>query len=221
MTASPCCPPTFGRSFEAGKGPHGRRTENRRRLFPGAAHRCRQAPGGYARRRPEEIRGTEEAVNAAGGGGGRRGGWTARLLDRRGGPSRRSWSPATSSPAATPSGRRRTSPCNPVGPSRRRRSISARTNRGLLRLAHGPRKSDLRARGRQSPLAMAFRRGLGKDPQRFRQAGRDAHQPAAAGLARRRIRGAQLQHEGDAPPHRHLRDLQARLGGRPPSATAK
>ena len=100
---------------------------------------------------------------------------TARLLDRGGGPRAASWRRATSSPAAIPSGPRRTSPCEPGWPfAPAEDRFPRRPDRGLLRLADRPGKSAVRARGRESPLAMALRRRPAKDLQRFRHAGRHA-----------------------------------------------
>ena len=47
---------------QAGEGTHRRGAEDRRRLFPGAAHRRRQDPGGHASRRPEEVQGAAGAA---------------------------------------------------------------------------------------------------------------------------------------------------------------
>ena len=166
-----------GHHPQAGEGPHRRGAEDRRRLFPGAAHRCRQDPGGHAAGRPKKYKELQAGgQRRRGGGGGRRGGgglpafWTVEV-DRAEGAGDELHPDQRRSRAAG------------EGQARGARlAVRAREDRfprwpdrSLLRLADRARESDVRARGRQSPLAMALRRRLAKDLQRFRQAGRHAH----------------------------------------------
>ena len=63
-------------------------------------------------------------------------------------------------------------------------------------------------------VAMAFRRRLAEDVQRFRRAGRQAVQSRVARLAGVGVCGAQVQHEADAPADGDVRRLQAGVGSR-------
>ena len=114
-------------------------------------------------------------VNQAGGGGGRRGGGApAGLLDRGVGSRREAGEelhPDQRRPRAAREGQ--------AGGARmavraRQDRFPRRPHRDLLRLADRAGESDVRARRREPPLAVALWRGPAKELQRFRQARRIA-----------------------------------------------
>ena len=114
-------------------------------------------------------------LNQAGGGGG--GGAAAAACRRFGpwkwtGPAKRRR--ATSSPAAIPSGPRRTTRRARLAVRARRNRFPRRPHRSVLRLADRAGESAVRPRGRQPPLAVALRRRPAEEPQRLRQARRHA-----------------------------------------------
>ena len=139
----------------------------------------------------------------------------AGVLDRGSRPRRRSWRRATSSPAATPSGRRRTTRSSPAGPSRRRDRLPRRPGRSFSDWLTAP-ENPLFARVAVNRLwQWHFGEGLQKTPSDFGKLGGTPSQPAAARLAGVGVRRARFSMKEM---HRLIvtsDDVQAGLGGRP------
>src|SRR5581483_2943291 len=93
--------------------------------------------------------------------------------------------------------------------SRPSRSEAPPGARGLDRRSEKPAD---RAGDREPALALPFRRGPRRDPERFRRERRTAFPPGAPRLARVRPDRARLEPEAPAPAPPHLENLEAGVG---------
>ncbi len=91
----------------------------------------------------------------------------------------------------------------------RPRCPGSRAPQKTRRLDHRPRKPAVRAGDRQSALALSFRRGIGRDPQRFRIQRRQAHPSRTSRLAGGRTHTQRLEFESHPSVDFNLRHLSA------------